>query len=574
MKTRIRALLETLYDPTVVDGLERRIEARLSEVRRRPGRSELWSESDVLLISYADSIRGHEQSPISSLRGFLQRWMSGLITHVHLLPFFPFTSDDGFAVSDYLTVAEDNGTWADITALSKDVELVFDLVINHASSAHLHFQEFLEDREPGRSYFFTASAEQDVSAVTRPRATPLLQAHETPNGVRHVWSTFSRDQVDWDFSNPDVLYMFLDIFITYIERGASWMRLDAIAYLWKEVGTSCVHLPQTHAVVQLLRAVAESISSDIKILTETNVPLAENLSYFGAGDEAHIVYNFSLPPLLVHALLTGEGDYLTRWCQSLPELASGCTYLNFTASHDGIGLRPAEGILGDGDRHRLVDCVRQFGGRLTERRKPDGSLSPYEANISLFDALKGTVAGQDDLQVERFLVSQGVMLSLQGVPALYYNSLLAAPNNLGGLKKTGRNRTINRKKWTLMEIEERLQPGEAAPWRVLQGLKAMMEVRRNQPCFHPEAPQEALSLHPRIFALRRDSVCLEQTVLCLFNISAEDVEIDLPSLGLGPLGSWSEIYGQRVDHQRDGLLIIRSYGLVWLEALGDQHSDG
>ena len=565
LKTEIRRLLGVLYDAPVVDKLEATIAARLANSPKRGSRGDAWRASDIVLITYADAIRGEGETPLRSLRRFLRQHLEGLISQVHLLPFFPFTSDDGFAVSDYLTVDPTHGDWDDIAALSEDAELVFDLVINHASSAHAHFQGFLADEAPGRDYFLTAELDQDLSAVTRPRATPLLQTYETSRGPRHVWCTFSRDQVDWDFSNPDVLLMFIDILVTYLERGASWVRLDAIAYLYKDVATACVHLPQTHAVVKLLRVITEELAPDFKILTETNVPLVENLSYFGDGDEAHIVYNFSLPPMLTHALLTAKGDHLTRWCQSLPALPKGCTYLNFTASHDGIGLRPLEGLLDADEVDELLRCVLAFDGRLTERCRPDGSLSPYEANISLFDALKGTVHGEDAWQVERFLVSQAVMLALAGVPALYYNSVLATPNNSDGLRATGRNRTINRKKWTMAEIDARLAAEEGAPHLVLSGLREMIAVRRGQPAFHPEAPQVCLACDSRAFVLLRGSEELGQRLICLFNLSPVEVTLDRSALELPSGRPLVSCFTQGEVTAKGGALVCSPYAIAWFE---------
>ena len=563
MGNRLRSLLNQIYDGQRAEALAERIEARLARTQRPTRRTARWRPSDVALITYADAFRADGQPALSCLRQFLRTWLPGLVQQVHLLPFFPYTSDDGFAVSDYRAVDAPHGTWDDVDALSQDCELVFDLVINHASSAHGLFADFLADRAPGNAYFLTAPKGTDVSQVTRPRASDLLQEYETTSGPKQVWCTFSRDQVDWDFQNPDVLAEFVDIFVTYIERGATWVRLDAIAYLWKELGTDCVHLPQTHAVVKLLRWIAETLSTDLKILTETNVPLAENLSYFGDGDEAHIVYNFSLPPLLTHALVTGCGRHLTAWCQSLPTLPSGCTYLNFTASHDGIGLRPAEGILDDAELGQLVDCVQRFGGLLTQRRRSDGSLSPYEANISLFAACKGTVEGEDDWQVERFLVSQGVMLAMAGVPALYYNSVLAAPNYVEGFAETGRNRTLNRRKWTLDEVSERFDDPHGAPRQVLAGLSQMIEVRRAQPAFHPEASQTCLTIDEGLFVLRRQSTTEGQTILCLFNLTADSIRVPSEGLGIGPVETSDMLYSRGTVTHDENAMMLSPYAIHW-----------
>lgn len=569
MNDTVETLLERVYPERCAKELTERIHQRLSEVEKRKGREEAWCASDIVMITYGDSVSSVDKSPLQSMRTFLAETLSGLVSHVHLLPFFPYTSDDGFAVKDYRAVDEVNGTWEDIHDLGEDVELIFDLVINHASASHPHFQQFLADQPPGNGYFQTAKEDEDVSQVTRPRASPLLQRYETSSGPRWVWCSFSRDQVDWDFSNPDVLYEFVDIFLTYYEHGASWIRLDAIAFLWKELGTACVHLPETHAVVKLLRLLGDQVSSSSKILTETNVPLPENLSYFGDGDEADIIYNFSLPPLLVHGLLTGNAEYLTSWCNSLPSLPKGCTYLNFTASHDGIGLRPAEGILDRSEVDRLIACVRDFGGRVTERQRPDGTLSPYEANISLYDAFKGTVKGMDEWQAERFLASQAVMLSLVGVPALYYNSFLSAPNNYAGFEATGRNRTLNRKKWTLGEIRERFAKSEDKPAQVLNGLKDLLRVRKEQPAFHPEGTQQALEVDSPVFILRREAE--GHVVLCLINLSDETIQLSNHEVeGLSD-GVGSPLYQSAGVNCNEGGVELPAYGILWL-SLADSSS--
>ncbi len=563
MRNDVCRLLGVLYSEAEVSKLADRILDRLDGVSVRPARSSMWSQSDVVLIAYADVIQKAGESPLTTMRRFLRDRLDGLIAQVHLLPFFPYTSDDGFAVSDYLAVDPIHGDWDDVTALSNDVGLVFDLVINHASSSHPRFQEFLRDEAPGNRYFVTADADADVAGVTRPRASPLLQAFETVHGERHVWCTFSRDQVDWDFSNPDVLFEFVDVFVSYVEYGASWMRIDAIAYLWKSLGTSCVHLPQTHAVVKLLRVIAEAVAPDFKLLTETNVPLAENLSYFGDGDEAHIVYNFSLPPLLTHALVTGQSRYLTQWCRSLPDLPKGCTFLNFVASHDGIGLRPAEGILPAEELNRLVDCVTDFGGCLTQRRRSDGSLSPYEANISLFELLRGTVDGEDQWQVERFLVSQGVMMAFAGVPALYYNTVLAAPNDVDGFKKTGRNRSLNRKKWTVEEVGRRLDDPDGVGARVLRSLKRMLQVRKTRPEFHPESEQTCLALGESAFVLLRTEPTTGRSILCAFNLSNVGIQFAAHRLPLSETASLSAVFKQGEVVRDAEAMRMSPYAMAW-----------
>ena len=526
-KTQLASLLADIYPEENVQALVTKVEARLAAYPRQTTARRSWDATDIMLITYGDAISSNDKAPLETLGVFAKAQLQGLVSNVHILPCYPFTSDDGFAVSDYRTINPELGDWSHIGALRKNFELMFDLAINHSSSAHAYFTQFLKDEAPGNAYFMTAPIETDVSAVTRPRASALLQTFETTNGPKHVWCTFSRDQVDWNFKNPDVLLEFVDIVAMYVTQGATWLRLDAIAYLWKELGTACVHLPQTHAIVKLLRLVSCHLNPQMTILTETNVPNEENLSYFGHGDEAHVVYNFSLPPLVLHALLTGNGEWLHQWCSALPELPDGCTYLNFIASHDGIGVRPAEGIIPDDELAQVFATMADFGGLVTYRTRSDGSKSPYEVNISLFDAFKGTVNGEDDQQIARFLCSQANMLSLAGIPAVYYNSLFATPNYYEGVQKTKRNRTINRRKWTLSEIEDRLKNTEGVGHTVFNRIKAMIGVRRNVPAFDPAADQRCLMIDSRLFTVIRDNAALDSCVVCIFNLSNETVTISL-----------------------------------------------
>ncbi|MGB5736517.1 MAG: sugar phosphorylase, partial [Thiohalocapsa sp.] len=406
-----------------------------------------WDQRDAVLICYGDMIRAggidaDGEPPLETLRRFLNERIGDALSAVHVLPFFPYSSDDGFSVIDYRAVDPELGSWHDIQKLGEDYRLMLDLVINHVSSQSHWFRAYCNGMAPERHYFIEVEPEADLSAVTRPRSSPLLRSVQTPYGKRWVWCTFSHDQVDVDFTNPDVLFEFLDILLFYVHNGAQIVRLDAIAYLWKEIGTSCVHLPQTHEVVKLLRDVLEMLQPGLVLLTETNVPHAENVSYFGAGDEAHMVYQFSLPPLLLHALSTGNAAYLTHWAANLAPPPAGCTYFNFTASHDGIGVRPLEGLLPQDEFDALVAGVEQRGGLVSRRSNPDGSTTPYELNITYFDAVG--VPGDLAASVARFLCAQTIAMSLQGVPGIYFNSLLGASNNLAGVEQTGRARTINR----------------------------------------------------------------------------------------------------------------------------------
>ncbi len=477
-----------------------------------------WDQRDAVLIAYADMVRDDDAAPVMALRRFLEQRVGDAISVVHLLPFFPSSSDDGFAVIDYRTVDPALGTWDDIEALGEPYRLAVDLVINHVSGQSHWFRAYCNGIAPERHYFIEVDPSADVSAVVRPRTTPLLRAVQTPSGERHIWATFGHDQLDVDFSNPDVLFEYLDILLLYVHHGAQLIRLDAIAFLWKRIGTPCIHLPETHELVKLLRDVLEMLAPGVLLLSETNVPHAENISYFGAGDEAHMVYQFSLPPLLLHALHTGDAAGLTRWASDLAPPPAGCTYLNFTASHDGIGLRPLEGLVPPAELAALVAAMEQRSALVSRRASPDGSATPYELNITYFDAVG--VPGDRDASIRRFLCAQTIAMGLQGIPGVYFNSLLGAGNDLAGVAETGRARSINRRKWTVPELDAMLAAGsEHQAALVLPEYLRRLHLRAAQPAFHPAAPQTVLDLPRGMFGVRRDAPETGQRLWLLANLT-------------------------------------------------------
>ena len=552
LKERLRFIYKENFDESIVE----RVEKLASDYRQNIPSRQKWNEKDVVLITYGDSIKKEGELPLTTLNNFLDENLREQLSVIHVLPFFPYSSDDGFSVIDFRKVNPELGTWKEIKNLTENFDLMTDLVINHASSQSDWFQNFLQQSGKGKDFFITEDPEIDLSEVVRPRSSPLLTPYETKKGTQHVWTTFSADQVDLNFGNPELLIEMIDILLDYISKGARIIRLDAIAFLWKKPGTSCLHLPETHEVVKLLREVAEFVNPAVIILTETNVPNKENLSYFGHGDEAHMVYQFSLPPLLLHALHTGNSKYLNEWAQTLPEPPKGCTFFNFTASHDGIGLRPLEGLIPEDKKEQLANKMQEFGGKVNYRSKPDGTQSPYELNITYFDALKGTKNGIDKFQAERFLASQTIMLGFKGVPAFYIHSLTATPNYHEGVAKTGHNRTINRRKWNYEELTEILE-SKTPQQKVFTKLKKMISIRKKQKAFHPDAGQSALDLGNDFFAFVRKSTDHEQTVLCISNVTSEKQTFKLPK----------EFQDFRFDLiQNTGVenLILEPYQSFWL----------
>ncbi|WP_346302196.1 sugar phosphorylase [Halomonas sp. BM-2019] len=501
----------------------------------------LWSERDQWLISYGDSLLDGDSPPLAVLGEFLETRLPDTFSGVHLLPFFPWSSDDGFSVIHYREVNPELGDWAHLRELAERRDLAVDLVLNHVSRESLWFVDYLTGSQPGRDYFIEMDPETDLSAVVRPRSSPLLVPVPTRRGTRHLWATFSEDQIDLNFANPDVLLEFIGILLFYLSQGARIVRLDAIAYLWKRVGTPCIHLPETHEVVRLLRAVVDHVAPGTLLLTETNVPHHENLSYFGLErlsdggepDEAHLVYQFSLPPLLLHTLTGGDATLLASWLESLPELPPGCSYLNFTASHDGIGVRPLEGWLPPHEIEALLELMHRFGGFVSMRKRPDGEDAPYEINITWFDAMQGTRRGRDPWQIERFLCSQHLMLALQGIPALYLHCLTGTLNDLEGVERSGRLRSINRRRWHMSELDELLDSRNTPTREVFLALKRRLAIRRAEPCFHPDAPQRVLPAPPALLVVERGPLDDGRRLLAIHNVSDQRQELALAILKEG-----------------------------------------
>jgi glycosidase len=522
-----------------------------------------WSERDIVLITYGDQVQSPEMTSLQALREFLSSaGLFELINTVHILPFSPYSSDDGFSVIDYRQVDPDLGTWQDVRDLSEQVSLMFDLVLNHCSQHSEWFQGYLRGEVPYDQFFLEVDPATDLSAVTRPRSLPLLTPYETADGTRHVWTTFSDDQVDVNFGEPKVLVEFIDILLSYVSRGARVIRLDAIAYLWKQIGTNCIHLPQTHQVVKILRDVLDAVAPEVLLLTETNVPHSENVSYFGDGDEAHLVYQFSLPPLLLDAFLSHDASALSQWLANLETTPPGTSFFNFTASHDGVGVRPLEGIVSEKRIDRLVEAVKQRGGHVAMKQNPDGSQSPYELNIAYVDAL-GEPGGMDpQLHARRFLSSQAIMLSLPGIPGIYFHSLLGTTNDHAGVKASGIARRINRRKFQLDEAMELIDDTGSLSTTVFQGYKRLLQARISTPAFHPDGACELIDLgDPALFSIVRTSPDRQQQVQLVVNFSDQRRELSRSKLSLScthDLLSEAEVSGDSI--------VIEPYAALWLTA--------
>jgi len=567
----IHSHLTALYGEASGDDAFKRLRSILHTYRPSLHReaTQHITERDSILITYGDQLQEPGISPLHTLADFCEKYLTGLVSGLHILPFFPYSSDDGFSVIDYRAVNPDLGVWEDVERLGGRFRLMFDAVINHVSINSKWFQAFLCDDPKYQNYFITVEGNPDLSQVVRPRALPLLTRFETSSGPKQVWTTFSEDQVDLNYHNPAVLLETIETLLSYVGHGAEFIRLDAVAYLWKEIGTPCIHLPQTHRIIQLFRAVFDEVAPHVMLITETNVAHAENISYFGDGNnEAQLVYNFALPPLVLHTFYTGDARILSAWAADLKLPSDQIAFLNFLASHDGIGINPVRGILSELEIETLIDRAKAHGGLVSYKVDVSGSQQPYELNINYFDALSDPQASEQlNIQIDRFMAAQAIMLSFAGLPGIYFHNLFGSRGWREGPNLTGRNRSINRQKFERTELESKLADPSSLCYKIFDRYSRLLRARSASPAFHPYGQQHILDCGESIFALLRSTG--NQCVLCLHNISNQmqtlevDLEeiFDLSSQGDRPVDL---IAGERFNIQRKSPLHLRPYQILWL----------
>lgn len=533
---------------------------------RRPA----LSERTAVLITYGDQVHDPGASLLHTLVDVLEQTASGLISDVHVLPFFPYSSDDGFAVIDYESVNPALGDWSDVHRLADHFGLMVDLVLNHVSAKSRWFEAFLRGEVGFEDYFITVDEGVDLSTVVRPRALPLLTPVETASGRKNVWTTFSADQIDLNYANPRVLLRMIDVLLFYVGQGAALIRLDAVAFLWKRIGGPSIHCEETHRIVKLMRAVLDAVAPDVLLVTETNVPHEENISYFGDGsDEAQLVYQFPLPPLVVDAFHQADALKLSEWAGGLVALPGDATFFNFLASHDGIGLRPLEGLLESSRVDAMVERTLDHGGQVSYKHDADGKESAYELNISFFDALSNPETGESiDLQVERFLSAQAIMLSLAGVPGIYFHSLFGSRSWAEGVMERGEKRAINREKVPRDALLAELHDPNSLRAKVFDGYRRLLRARGSSPAFHPKSPQRVLEIDRRVFAVLRGSP-RNAPVLCLHNVSDEAVPIRIDAREAGWSATAAPVDMLAGEHGLGGAppaweVVLRPHETLWL----------
>ena len=573
MDDRIRTKLEYIYGDETGSATLKKLGKLIDKWRKvlpdipaPPGGGVPATQADAVMICYGDNIQSPQMAPLATLKTFADQRLKGVISGIHILPFSPYSSDDGFSVMDYRKVNPDWGDWSDISAIAKEFRLMADLVLNHCSARGTWFTQFLKGNPKYANYFITVEPGTDLSAVFRPRALPLLHEFEVNGEKKQVWTTFSEDQVDLNFANPDVFLEFVDILLDYVDKGVRIIRLDAIGFLWKEIGTSCMHHPKTHEMVKLFRLILGETAPGVILITETNVPYKENISYFGDGtDEAHMVYQFTLPPLTMDAFIRGDASKLSSWAATLPEPNPNYTFFNFLASHDGVGVLPAKGYLSDEEIDNLIKEVKERGGLVSYKSTPEGDV-PYELNISYRDAI-AEKSLPDNLRAAKFLSSQAVMLSMAGMPGIYIHSLLGSGNWKDGVGVTGVNRTINREKLSLNQLNLELDDSGSLRFMIFSGYSRLLKARSSHKAFHPTAGQRILDLGKSLFALKRTSSDGD-SVLCLQSVSSEaqlvNLASEIPGEGKTPEKLF-DLYSGRNIPVTEGKVEMTPWQVLWLE---------
>ncbi|APF18629.1 alpha amylase catalytic region [Caldithrix abyssi DSM 13497] len=537
-----------------------------------------FTECDAILITYGDLIKTPNQKPLRTLSQLSETYLRNVINTLHILPFFPSSSDRGFAVMDFEEVDPNLGTWDDILELKKDFKLMFDGVFNHVSSKSRWFQEFLNQNPQFLDFFVVFSTKQQLSPdqlrlIVRPRTTPILTEFNTLNGKRLVWTTFSQDQIDLNYHNPHVLLKMIEILLTYVRRGADIIRLDAVTYLWEELGTSCVHLEQTHTIIKLFRDILNAVAPHVAIITETNVPHQENIRYFGNGrDEAQMVYNFALPPLVLHSFQTENAKKLTEWAATLKKPSDEATFFNFLDSHDGVGVMAVQGILTQEEIDLMALRVVEHGGYISYKANPDGSLSPYELNITWFSAINNEDSDEPmEIQVSRYIASRAIALVLMGVPGIYLHGFLGSKNDADLVIEEKSTRSINRKTLNKKELLRSLENPQTTTYHVTRKLVRLIEIRKRQRAFHPNSPQKILKIADEVFCVIRYTQDHKEIILTLTNVSSKRIALNIKLEEWGILGNhhWRDLLSKRAFKTEANhlSLVINPYEILWLKAL-------
>jgi sucrose phosphorylase len=437
-------------------------------------------KNKVQLITYADRLGG---SNITELHRLLKGPLAGLFGSVHILPFYyPIHGvDAGFDPIDHTQIDPCLGNWADIKALGQDVDLMADLIVNHVSPASPQFMDYSEKGDASiyngmfltmDSIFPNGATEADLLAIYRPRPGLPFSYVTLKNGKKRLlWTTFTKQQIDIDVNDPQGAAYLQSVLQTLHENNIRMVRLDAVGYAVKKAGTSCFMIPETFAFIATLARQAGNLG--IEVLVEIH-------SYFRGQIEiarqVDRVYDFALPPLVLHAIFNRTARYLKKWLAISPR--NTITVLD---THDGIGVidigadsenpQDHHGLIPPEELDALVETIHVNSNG--QSRQATGvaasNLDLYQVNCTFYDAL-----GRND---QDYLLARAIQFFSPGVPQVYYVGLLAGENDMALLAKSGVGRDINRHFYSLEEVDQALQRP------VVQSLFELIRFRNRHPAF-------------------------------------------------------------------------------------------
>ena len=437
-------------------------------------------KNKVQLITYADRFG---VSNIKELHLLLKGPLAGLFGGVHILPFYYPSNgvDAGFDPIDHTQIDPGLGNWEDIMALGQDVDLMADLIVNHISSASPQFIDYSEKGEDSIYYgmfltmdsiFPNGASEADLLTIYRPRPGLPFSYCTLKNGKKRLlWTTFTKQQIDINVNHPQTQAYLQSVLQTLHDNNVRMVRLDAVGYAVKKAGSSCFMIPETFAFIETLAQ--EAAKLEMEVLVETH-------SYFGKqieiASQVDRVYDFALPPLVLHAIFNRTSRYLKRWLTISPRNA-----ITVLDTHDGIGvidigpdgadLLERPGLIPPEELDALVQRIHTNSNG--QSRQATGTaasnLDLYQINCTFYDAL---ARNNHD-----YLLARAIQFFAPGVPQVYYVGLLAGENDMDLLAKSGVGRDINRHFYTPEEINQALQRP------VVKSLFELIRFRNRHPAF-------------------------------------------------------------------------------------------
>lgn len=570
-KEKILTKLNYIYGKNKSQQIILKIESLINKYsnNKKTSNKNRLSENDLALITYGDNIAEENEIPLKTLCKFADEYLKNTINIIHLLPFYPYSSDDGFSVIDYKKVNPNMGDWEDIENIGSNFDLMYDLVANHISAKSKWFQEYLKDNSEYKDYFIAVDKDTDISSVTRARAHPLLTKFNKNEEEVYIWTTFSADQIDINYANEKVLLEIIDVILFYASKNVRIIRLDAIGHAWKEIGTSCINLKETHMIIQLFREILDEVFPEVLLITETNVPYKENLSYFGDGyNEAQLVYQFALPTLVIHTYITGDASKLLKWADIVEVVSEETTYFNVLATHDGVGVVPVKGILSEEEVNKVIENVESKGGFVSYKDVQKVKKEPYEMNITYYSVLADPEENEE-INIAKYISSQAILLSLIGVPGIYIHSLFGTENYQEGVKKTGQRRTINRRKFNYNELKDVLADKNSRNRKIFDKYLELIKIRKTEKAFHPNGQQKVLFIEKGIFSLLRSSPDGHEKIIALHNVTnmKQNIKIPKEELALNKNEVIDLVSKEKVNISDN--ICLNPYQVMWLNLRGN-----